>query len=248
MQLIDRRTDQAASAASSPVDRIAKALAYLLRRADIEPAEFAALLAQHSGPREGLPSEDSGGVALEDDLVIHATAILATWYQDPQYVDDHADPLSVPLDGKSPSVRALFDATRRDRAYGDAEFKELARRLEAHGSIERLDSGQYRPIKRTFAVNAMGPAMIALLARLAGFIETVAFNAEQGGRFERIAKVSGFPADAVPLVIAALEDEGMQFLEQIDGVLESKRDASKSAGGTGTKELGVGVYLLERDE
>ena len=41
--MLDKRTDQAASAASSPVDRIAKSLAYLLRRADIETARTVAV-------------------------------------------------------------------------------------------------------------------------------------------------------------------------------------------------------------
>jgi hypothetical protein len=235
--------------ASTPIERIAEALVYLLRLADISPAEFTALLSQFDNPSLSLISGELGDSSLDEDAVILATGILAVWYQDSRFVDELGVPVPLPLDGDSHSVRALFDQVSGSaEGVADGVVNDIVERLVAHDSLRQLPDGQYHPLKRTFSVNAKGPAMNAMFARLAGFVETVAFNAKHGGRFERTAKVKSFPAEAVPLVIAALQESGMQFLEQIDSVLEKHREQAVPGQASQTKEIGVGVYLLERDE
>ena len=235
--------------ASTPIERIAEALIYLLRLADISPAEFAALLSQFDNPGLLLTTGELGDITLDEDAVILATGVLAAWYQDARYVDEVGDPLPLPLDGDSHSVRALFDQMGATaQGLSDDVVTDIIERLVTHDSLQRMPDGLYLPLKRTFRVNAKGPAMNAVFARLASFIETVSFNAKHGGRFERTAKVKGFPPEAVPLVIASLEESGMQFLEQIDRVLEEERDQATPGPAAQTKEIGVGVYLLERDE
>lgn len=71
---------------------------------------------------------------------------------------------------------------------------------------------------------------MASLARLAVFIEPIALIAER-----------------VPLLIAALEEEALLFVEQIEAILEAKRGDSLSGRASDMKEIGVGMYLLERD-
>ena len=95
--------------ASTPIERIAKALVYLLRLAGISPAEFAALLAQFDNPSLELTYGEVGDNTLDEDAVILATGVLAAWYQDARYVDEVGDPLPLPLHGDSHSVRDLFN-------------------------------------------------------------------------------------------------------------------------------------------
>jgi len=235
--------------ASTPIERIAEALAFLLRLADISPAEFAGLLARFDNAKVDFASGELGDSSLDEDAVILATGVLAAWYQDSKYVDEVGDPLPLSMDGAPPSVRGLFDqVSGGGQRVPDTVANDIVERLITHDSLQQLPNGQYTPLKRTFSVNAKGPAMNAMFARLAGFVETVAFNAKHGGRFERTAKVKSFPAEAVPLVIAALQESGMQFLEQIDSVLEKHREQAVPGQASQTKEIGVGVYLLERDE
>jgi hypothetical protein len=235
--------------ASTPLERIAKGLMDLLRVADVSPAEFTALMAEFDNPDPQRLGRELGDNTLDEDAVILATGILAAWHQDPRYVDEVGDPLPLALDGEPHSVRGLFDqVTGAAQRVSDQVVTDIVERLIAHESLQRLPDGNYIARKRTFKVNAKGPAMNAVFARLASFIETVAFNATHGGRFERTAKVKGFPSVAVPLLMATLEESGMQFLHQIDIILEEQREQASPADPVPTKEIGVGVYLLERDD
>lgn len=173
--------------------------------------------------------------------------MLTYWRTMPMYVDDEGSPIPLPPEGDELSMETLFaEAAKGDRSDLSGIDAAKAVRVMLGKTIITNAAGEYYPKSYSFKVNAdTRSGAILNLAYLAEFSGTAAHNAYkgQGGRFSAVARVQGLPADQVPLVKAALNDQGGQFLIEMDAFIESKKAIGNVDGEL--RDIGIGMYLLD---
>jgi hypothetical protein len=173
--------------------------------------------------------------------------MLTYWRTMPVYVDDDGSPRPLPLDGDEVSMRSLFDeASKGDRSDLSGIDADKAVRIMLDRTIATNDNGEYYPISYSFKVNSDTRAGAVLnLAYLAEFAGTASHNAYkgQGGKFNAVARVQGFPVEQLPIVQAVLNEQGYQFLIEMDAFIESKKAIGDFDGEL--RDIGVGMYLID---
>lgn len=173
--------------------------------------------------------------------------MLTYWRTMPMYVDDEGSPIPLPLEGDHLSMEALFaEAVKGDRSDLSGINAAKAVRVMLGMTLDTNADGHYYPKSYSFKVRADTRAGAVLnLAYLAEFSGTAAHNAYkgQGGRFSAVARVQGLPADQLPLVKAALDEQGGQFLIEMDAFIESKKAIGNVDGEL--RDIGIGMYFLD---
>jgi hypothetical protein len=174
--------------------------------------------------------------------------MLTYWRTKPAYVDDEGTPSPLHIDGEAPSLTTLLaEATEGDNSdLGSLDVNKCAELLELGQAVARDDDGAYYPIKFSYLVNTSTKSgAIANLAYLTEFAGTCAHNAYkgQGGRFLAVARVQRLPEDQFPMVQAMLDEQGYNFLTEVDAFIESKK--TKGDSDKTLFDIGVGMYLLK---
>ena len=236
------------------IDRIARALAYLLRQCPVSVDEFSRHLKSHGLDNESIRPHTIGkGAMLGVKRFNHAIGMMAAWYQDKQFVDALGDPLVLPLRGERPSLHSLFmdvaESYKLDET-GESEFEDIVDLLVSHASVRLTPSGDYEPISPYVRSHIQGPAIQMALQRLADVSETVAYNAHHGGgRFDRVASIAGFPSSEIPRLKKTIEEGGMNFLSGIDCLLEAEQRRTNSTKDVeNVTRVAVGVFLTIEDD
>jgi len=181
----------------------------------------------------------------EDESLSHATRVLSAWHLDPDFVDELGQPRLLPPSGPPPS----FDALLRRHA-GDIPPKALAKDLLRAGSIEELEDGRYRPLRRFHMPTQMDPLAVrrsgSVLADLGTTIEhNLSRGTHQPSRFEGRAHSAAIDPRALPAFRAFLEREAQGFLERVDDWLSAHETNDSTAARV---RLGAGVYAIhDRD-
>jgi len=173
--------------------------------------------------------------------------MLTYWRTMPVYVDDEGMPRPLPAEGDTLSMETLFaEAAKGDRSDLSGIDAAKAVRVMAGKTLGTNDDGLYFPKSYSFKVNSDTKAGAVLnLAYLAEFAGTARHNAYkgQGGRFSAVARVQGLPVDQLPIVKAALNEQGYQFLVEMDAFIESKKAIGDFDGEL--RDIGIGMYLLD---
>lgn len=164
--------------------------------------------------------------------------VIAHWHADPQYVDSRGVPISLPLQGKGPSLFAL--ARRVLPKQEPAKIVKSLLRL--HGV--RRNGGRYVPTGRSLLYSKTSSRVHGLLALL-GMLRTVERNvsgSRSGAILERAAMNPNFPVSALPAFHRRLKPHAAEFLWGIDG--DMRRREMTASDGPRTR-LGVCVFAFE---
>ena len=164
--------------------------------------------------------------------------VIAHWHADPQYVDSRGVPISLPLQGKGPSLFAL--ARRVLPKQEPAKIVKSLLRL--HGV--RRNGSRYVPTGRSLLYSRASSRVHGLLALL-GMLRTVERNvsgSRSGAILERAAMNPNFPVSALPAFHRRLKPHAAEFLWGIDGDMR-RREMAASDGPT--TRLGVCVFAFE---
>jgi hypothetical protein len=164
--------------------------------------------------------------------------VIAHWHTDPQYVDSRGEPISLPLQGKGPSLFAL--ARRVLPKQEPAKIVKSLLRLHA----VRRNGGRYVTTGRSLSYLRASGRVHGLLALL-GMLRTVERNVS-GSRscaiLERAAMNPNFPVSALPAFHRRLKPHAAEFLWGIDG--DMRRREMTASDGPRTR-LGVCVFAFE---
>jgi len=232
--------------------RLTDALTIVTKYCEITPAEIEAAF-KASYESISIPAKPSvSPEPLQPAIRAFIGSMLNAWNNNSQFVDEEGRPIPLPKGGPNVSIETLFRLVNRSTTEDIADFDadQALQILTDHRVVEPDADGNYRIVRRYLRVNtARGAGATSQLAYIAEFAETVAHNTweGQGGRFCLVARVGGFPKSKMPLINSMLENQGMQFLEHIDKVIEEQKSASPSPEDAGIS-VGVGVYLLEQDK
>lgn len=187
---------------------------------------------------------DSGRAA--EDSLNHATRVLSGWHLDPDFLDADGQPRLLPATGEAPSFESLLK-----RYAGDIPTTALVKELVRSGSIERLESGAYRPLRRYYMPRAMdGHAVERAGSVLTDLVSTIEYNLScrprDPSRFEGRAQNRHVDPRSLPAFRAFVEREAQGLLERVDEWLVS-HEAGATADGSTNVRLGVGVYAIQED-
>lgn len=173
----------------------------------------------------------------------HASRVLTGWHLDPDFLDEHGEPIDLPARGHSPSFEILLK-----RYAGDIPATALVKELVRSGSIKRLSQGRFRVLRRFYMPRASDDQAVERAGSvLADLVDTVEFNlsrtARQPSRFEGRAQNRRIDPSNLPAFRAFVEREGQGFLERVDDWLNSHETPSATDSNS-TIRLGVGVYAI----
>jgi len=186
---------------------------------------------------------DAAGSSAEDSLN-HASRVLSGWHQDPDFLEPDGRPRVLPARGAGASFEELLK-----RYAGDIPRTALVKELVKSGSIERLDSGAYRVVRRYYMPRQMdGHAVERAGSVLADLVSTVEHNLSRvprdPSRFEGRAQNRYVDRRSLPVFRAFVEREAQGLLERVDDWMASN-EADAAGDGTETVRLGVGVYAIQ---
>jgi hypothetical protein len=182
-------------------------------------------------------------------LYPHVKAIgemLASWHQDPAYLDNAGNPSPIKLRGSRPSFRSLAQ-----RAIPKIDEIFLLSELERFGAVAIDESNFVHVKRRSFPIyQDKHLAIEHTLVTLDGFIRTLRhnlssepFNSDQ--LFHRIAWNSDFDSREIPALKVRVKRHGQNFLDSLDNWLSRNALSrkGKSNGQTRRSHISIGVYL-----
>jgi hypothetical protein len=174
----------------------------------------------------------------------HASRVLSGWHLDPDFLDTDGRPRVLP----AVKGQLGFDVLLR-RYAGDIPATALVKELVRSGSIERVESGAYRVLRRYYMPRQMdGQAVERAGSVLADIATTVEHNLSRGprdpSRFEGRAQNRHVDPRNLPAFRAFVEREAQGLLERVDDWLAS-HEAGATTGAGARARLGVGVYMIQ---
>ena len=190
--------------------------------------------------RDILGSTDSHVTRKTND----ATRVLSGWHQDSQFLGETGQPVTLPVAGAGPSFEKLCT-----KYGGDVSPSTMLKELIKTGSVQRLNNGELRVLKRYYqpAVRDDENLMFAV-DRIRDVISTMNNNVfpEEGGslRFGGYADNESIPVDTIPAFHKFLDRRGQDFLEEIDDWLTA--NAANSSDSKRTARVGVSLFATQR--
>ena len=179
--------------------------------------------------------------AAAEDALNHASRVLTGWHLDADFLEADGRPRDLPADGPGASFSQLLR-----RYAGDIPATALVKELRKSGSVQRLDDGSYRVLRRYYMPQVMdGHAVDRSGSVLADLATTIEYNlsrrAHQPSRFEGRAQNRRIDPRHLPAFRAFVEREAQAMLERMDDWL-STHEAPTGQGGL---RLGLGVYAIQ---
>jgi hypothetical protein len=173
----------------------------------------------------------------------HASRVLTGWHLDPDFTDLQGHPRTLPESGDEGSFQALLR-----RYAGDIPATVLTKELLRSGSMERLENGELRVLRRYYMPSKLdGRAVDRAGSVLEDLVDTVEHNlsrrTREPSRFEGRAQNAHIDPRHLPAFRAFMEREAQGFLERVDDWLSSHEVDADSCT-TAPVRLGVGVYAI----
>jgi Family of unknown function (DUF6502) len=178
-----------------------------------------------------------------EDSLNHASRVLSGWHTDPDFLAPDGQPRALQASGEGANFEMLLR-----RYAGDIPGTALVKELLKSGSIERLDDGSYRAVRRYYMPRQMdGHAVERAGSVLADLATTIEYNLSRAprepSRFEGRAQNGLVDRRKLPAFRAFVEREAQGLLERVDEWLASN-EADAAGDGTEAVRLGVGVYAI----
>lgn len=175
-----------------------------------------------------------------EEALNHASRVLTGWHLDSEFLTPDGRPRVLAPQGEHGSFAQLLR-----RYAGDIPTTALVKELVKSGSIERLDDGSYRALRRYYMPRAMDGRAVersgSVLADLATTIEhNLAREPDEPSRFEGRAQNRNIDPRHLPSFRAYVEREAQAMLERVDDWLSTHEAPAGEAG----LRLGIGVYAI----
>lgn len=173
-----------------------------------------------------------------------ATRLLSGWHQDPEFLDENSVPKLLPEFGHAGSFEALFA-----RYGGDIPMPTMIKELTNTGSIERIESGAIKVLRRYYQPSLADTENLQFAVdRIHDVAQTMNNNVFADGdtarRFGGFAANDRIPVDAIPDFHKFLDQRGQAFLEEVDDWLTQHANREGDTT-TSTAKVGIGLFATE---
>ena len=194
--------------------------------------------------RRARDAEAAGPAASTEQSLNTASRVLSGWHLDVNFLDVRGQPRVLPEDGPGTTFGALLR-----RYAGDIPTTALVKELVRSGSIERLDDGSYRVLRRYYMPRTADAGSTERAGHvLSDLATTVEYNlsrrAADPSRFEGRAQSPRVDARQLPAFRAFLEREAQGFLERVDDWL-SAHEVDPADRDAVRLRIGAGVYAIQ---
>ena len=191
-----------------------------------------------------LPRADASDVA---ERYNRAARVISGWVRDSRFVDDHGEPLPLPIDGDGPTFSALV------REFsGDVPPRSVLDELVHTGAVEPQADGRIQLVTRAYIPRDSKADKLSILgtdtAHLIATITHNVYEADSEPRFQRTVSYDNLPVEVLPELRAMSAEDAQALLEKIDGWMATHdRDTNPDIEGSGRKRVGIGIYYFEED-
>ena len=176
-----------------------------------------------------------------------ATRLLSGWHQDPDFSDQHGQPLPLVVKGQSPNFSELFA-----RYGGDTSEQSLVKELRNAKAVETDESGRLVAKSRYYMPAQVSNEWIDMAGQFMRDLGTnINFNMEADK--DRDSRFLGFAVDHEISPKAAkefrefMEKRGQQFLQETDDWLEQHKINTQVDTTAKPIRLGVGLFTLQNE-
>jgi hypothetical protein len=176
-----------------------------------------------------------------------AARVIGGWIRDRDFLDDQNRPAELRMEGPGPTFNELVR-----RFSGDVPARAVLDELLHVGAIERVGTHSVRLLQRAYLPKTDEAGMLDILGTdVKDLISTIDHNLRRGTResfFQRKVTYDNLPAEIIQELRRLSESKGQTWLEEMNRWLaQHDRDVNPSAGGTGRKRAGMGIYYFEED-
>ena len=176
---------------------------------------------------------------------------LVGWHSDPRYTGPYGVPLELPYEFDDNDLRPSFKELVR--AYsGDMAPAQMLKELVRVGAVVRLETGNYRVVRREFEPERLSPEILERFGDVAhNFFSTAATNIEKKGQraglFERVVYAEEALSDEIlEQFDGFIKERGQEFLEELDNWFVLRQGMSD--GASNRKETGFGMFHYVEDK
>ena len=168
--------------------------------------------------------------------------IMSMWYTNPQFLNEHGEPLCLSRMRGPRSIRNLIRLS--DVRLSLLQALEL---MHLSPSVAFDVNGRATPIRRVFVLPDFEIPRAALI--VARFLETLQKNSstksgDAKALLERSCHVSKLDSKRANLVLRDIKERGTAFMDSVDGEIEGRRCTSLTASGG---EIGVLTFAWTRN-
>lgn len=177
-----------------------------------------------------------------------ATRLLSGWHQDADFVDAQGKPRELEIADEQAGFAALC------RSYAsEIPATTMLKELKRVGAVEETAGGLVRARLRYFMPIQFDPAWVmnagSVFADLGNNINyNLANGDDEPSRFLGRATDQDIDPAALPAFYELVEEQGQQFLEQIDDWLSQHRVAAAKGIDADKLRLGVGIFLIQDEQ
>ncbi len=177
-----------------------------------------------------------------------AARVVGGWVRSARFHDRNGDPAELPFD--TPGKASFSDLVKE--FSGDVPARAVLDELLRVGTVEVKENHRVALIQRAYIPYGEDLQKLHILGTdVADLITTIDHNVSKEkdqALFQRKVAYDNVPAESVAAFRKLSGKEGQLFLEKMDRWLsKADRDLHPSAGGTGRKRVGIGVYYFEED-
>jgi len=170
--------------------------------------------------------------------------LLQRWHTDREFTSQSGDPLPLPLDGASPSLRDLVSAT-----VADFPVKAMRTELIRSGVAKEITGGLLVPVSRQAVPSIAEEKLLTSLSfNLRAMVSTIAHNSNpdrQGpGRIERFVYGPKLDPQNREIARARIRHLITKYSTKVDDELRELWD-SQEIHSTTDKRVGVGFFYFE---
>ena len=181
------------------------------------------------------------------DSLRHLSRLLLGWYVDERFLDENGQPAALDVEGREGQVG--FDTLYKDYSGKLAPSSAMLKELIEVGSVEQLPDGRVVARSRQYIPRRADAANLERICQVINDLANTGSHnlhrrSSEDRRFERIATNQKVPASKEKEFHAFLEQEGQQFLDNVDNWLSNMERGHEEEP---SRRIGVGVYQISSD-
>jgi len=172
--------------------------------------------------------------------------VLSGWYQDPDFVDEHGQPLTLPFEGDDSSFTALCQ-----RYSGDIGARAMLEELKAIDAVKEEADGTWRVLTRTYRAEKVDADT---LMHFADAVHDLVVSLDHNlhtpvsqQRFEGVASTPRLDPKMLPLFRRRVAERGQKFLQMLEQWLSHEELPDEREDGNAGVRAGVAIYYFEEE-